>query len=268
MLSFENCPVYKSWNFPGKEIGIKIDLINTENFIVAIFGTPTSEDIMELMHFCDAAYNMHPDMPITIYLPYLPYARQDRVCHPGENFGLDVFVRMLSILKNIYVVTADVHSSVAEELFRKYSVPFYNIPQETLAHSLPNKYDFLISPDKGSRVKIGKHPLSFTTPVVCMEKTRTPDGVVYEEYKPDTLYGQCIVIDDLCDFGGTFVSLGKMLKKTQPRITALDLYVTHGLFGKGIEEIKQYYSEIFVYNLLNGSVADSVTLLAGGIKFQ
>lgn len=42
-----------------------------------------------------------------------------------------------------------------------------------------------------------------------------------------------LVIDDICDGGGTFVLLANELKKHNP--TRFSLFVTHGIFSKGVE---------------------------------
>jgi ribose-phosphate pyrophosphokinase len=55
------------------------------------------------------------------------------------------------------------------------------------------------------------------------------------------------VIDDLCDGGGTFIGIAQELRKagiTQP----LYLYVSHGIFSKGLEVLFQHFDQIFTTN--------------------
>jgi ribose-phosphate pyrophosphokinase len=252
------------WKFPGGEIGVKIDLtptlMDTDVRYNIRMDFEGSDDIMCLLNTCDALRHAGvPRCAIVVHMPYLPYARQDRVCHPGESYALDVFV---SLLKTAYCDTfsvCDAHSDVAEQLFEKHGLGFYDRAQYLCARELPD-FDVLIAPDKGANQKASKHiQINHSyTELVCLSKTRTPDGIVYDDYPFDTIRGNVCVVDDLCDYGGTFIALGKMLERTQPNISKLSLYVTHGLLGKGTDELKKYYDSIYVYNLMNQSVKDQV----------
>jgi ribose-phosphate pyrophosphokinase len=58
-----------------------------------------------------------------------------------------------------------------------------------------------------------------------------------EDYVP-----RLLVVDDLCDGGGTFVGLGQVL---DAKGFDTDLYVTHGLFTKGTEVLHPWFQKIF-----------------------
>ena len=61
---------------------------------------------------------------------------------------------------------------------------------------------------------------------------------------PDDIPAQpVLVVDDICDGGRTFLELAAALrdKTRQP----LYLYVTHGLFSKGLGELNARYAGIF-----------------------
>ena len=55
----------------------------------------------------------------------------------------------------------------------------------------------------------------------------------------------CLVLDDICDGGRTFIELAKATSGIQ---FDLQLAVTHGIFSKGREELNKYYSKIHVLN--------------------
>jgi ribose-phosphate pyrophosphokinase len=193
-------------------------------------------------------------------VPYLPYARQDRVCHPGESFALEVFIKILGASAITGISTADLHSPVSIDLIRKNKFILTHINQDWCSDNLPY-HDVLIAPDKGAESKIIGHDRCES--IVCLSKTRTNSGVVYDDYPYDTIKGTVCVVDDIADGGATFLSLGNMLKRTQPNITNMNLYVTHGLFSNPVKfaECKQLFDTIFVYNLMNDSVKDSVVVI-------
>ena len=54
-----------------------------------------------------------PDFPVDLVCPYLPYARQDRVCYPGEAFSLKLACGLINAQGYRSVTLFDVHSKVA-----------------------------------------------------------------------------------------------------------------------------------------------------------
>ena len=44
-----------------------------------------------------------------------------------------------------------------------------------------------------------------------------------------------LIVDDLCDAGGTFIGSAQVLRDAGAR--SVSLYVTHGVFSKGVENL-------------------------------
>ena len=255
----------KQWIFPGGEVGIKIDqkIDPDDDYFIKIDGIPSSDDIMKAANIADALTRIGVGS-ITLFAPYFPYARQDRVCHEGESFALEVFIKILSASGIHNIFADDLHSKVSKDMIEWHGMKIYDKDQYECAWNLPC-HDIFIAPDKGAENKImnNLHVKAGNAKVVCLSKSRTESGVVYDDYPFDTIKGEVCVIDDICDGGATFLSLGDMLKRTQPNITKMNLYVTHGLFSnpQKFAECKQLYDTIFVYNLMNESFKDSVVVL-------
>jgi ribose-phosphate pyrophosphokinase len=49
-----------------------------------------------------------------------------------------------------------------------------------------------------------------------------------------------IIVDDICDGGGTFLGIAGKLDRTD-----LGLYVTHGIFSKGFDELHAWFQRIY-----------------------
>ena len=47
----------------------------------------SADDVMQLLMLTDALRRLNPAAPVHLDMPYVPYARQDRVCNPGEALG-------------------------------------------------------------------------------------------------------------------------------------------------------------------------------------
>lgn len=249
---------YKQWIFPGGEVGVQLleDIQPEEHIEIRLTGIPQSMDIMEVAHLVDAIYRLKGTYSRTeLYMPYIPYARQDRVCHSGESFGLVVFLSILgsfvAYLEKVIVV--DPHS----EVFPHYSRALYT--DLTVIHQseamektgvYPSDYDFVIAPDAGAAKKTKQFGTMHDN-LVTLSKTRTAEGILYDDFTERELSGKVLVVDDIGDGMGTFIALADMLKKNQPKITQLDVYVTHGIFSKGLNLLKGRYDNVYTYNLMN-----------------
>lgn len=101
-------------------------------------------------------------------------------------------------------------------------------------------YTAVIYPDKSAYKRMGH---LFTAPAVIASKTRDQVTGQITGHSLPILHnhGTYLVADDLCDGGATFVSVARLL----PSTATVDLYVTHGLFSKGLDELKKYYRNIW-----------------------
>lgn len=243
-----------TWKFPCGEVGVDVSnaiisdcVIN--DFYHVVMEYENDSDIMALCQVVDALRVQSPSIGIKLYMPYLPYSRQDRRCKPGEGHALKVFANIINSLNLAEVRTDDAHSYVAEAVFNN----FRNVPQEECARCLPI-FDFLIAPDDGASKKIYKHTqVKLGAKVIVAAKTRDSMGKVsYSNSLPDghLIEGKDVcIVDDLCDGGATFIQLSNVLEQYKP--ANISLYVTHGMFTKpeNFELMRSKFKDIFVYNL-------------------
>lgn len=256
----------KVWKFPCGEVGVKLPdaaLRSAAEGIEAAIECffESNDDLFAMAQLVDALRQAKCE-DIGLLMPYFPYARQDRRCHPGEGHALKVVAKFINDLDFFKVQVYDAHSTVLEALVDRLE----NVSQEVCAAGLP-KFDFLIAPDAGAEKKIFKHEqvVDGTTQVLCASKVRAEggkiSGVRLNNLPPYGLFGNtACVVDDLCDGGATFIELGKHVREHYS-LSNLSLYVTHGMFTKGVDELLKIYDTIYVHNLVNQSVADKVTII-------
>ncbi|MGL4518405.1 MAG: hypothetical protein ACRCUJ_01535, partial [Phocaeicola sp.] len=161
-------------------------------------------EIMLLALVVDAVRKLLGDVHLVLHLPYLPYARQDRVTERGQSFSLQVFTKLLNTLPVDAVVINDCHSDVGSALINKV----VNIPWE-MPEFVP-VVDALVAPDFGATKKVQKAAKEFRIPEVIqagkMRDTKTgelSDPVIFGDVKGKDL----LVVDDICDGGRTFLQL-------------------------------------------------------------
>lgn len=55
-----------------------------------------------------------------------------------------------------------------------------------------------------------------------------------------------MVVDDLCDGGGTFIGIHNILKKLNP--SSISLWITHAVQLSGIEKVAAIYDKVYITN--------------------
>lgn len=188
---------------------------------------------------------------IHVTYPYFPYARQDRVMVDNEPFSLKTFCDMVNALKLDSVTIWDPHSDVTPALLNNCKV----IPQWDIARQcMPQEYFsdknvMFVSPDAGAYKKVSKL-IADDKRIAIGVKNRNPSGQITHTgvfYHGDLLVGQtCVMVDDICDGGRTFIALAKQLRAEGA--SKVHLYVTHGIFSNGFEELKQHIDHIYTTN--------------------
>jgi ribose-phosphate pyrophosphokinase len=232
----------------------------------------SNDDVMTMMLLADALYRRYPSANSTIEIPYMPYARQDRMCADGQHFGLSLFAKMLGLLKQDRIVTYDLHSHVAKDLIEYHGKKVLEITQtdiiasqKELRESLKNGWMQLVAPDHGAIKKTQNVAKTCDAKYVPAfgYKVRDPFtgaltgfGVDVKDFEGRDL----LIVDDIMDNGGTFLGLAKVLK--QRNAGTISLYVTHLIAPNGIQHFDGLINNIYTTDsfrgcadrLLNGAV--------------
>lgn len=234
---------FKSFVFPGGEVGIKFDKSERgpRDYLTFTLKAKSAHDLIELAMVKDAAERQFSQKQSCLKLPYIPYARQDRVCDEGEAFSLKVFCDYLNFLGFDNVEVVDPHSDVAPALINNVIV----VKQEDIVAQFPELISaithgaVLVSPDAGASKKTQAIARRLQrTEYIRADKLRNlSTGEVLETivYKDDFKGQDVVVCDDIADGARTFIELAKICKAKN--CGKFSLYVTHGIFSKGIVPI-------------------------------
>jgi ribose-phosphate pyrophosphokinase len=228
---------FKTFNFPDGQPHFQLKTYGREFDRVTLeMGLPTSIALLTLELAVDVLRsNGYTDIRLDIR--YLMGARMDRPIGWGEPFTLAVIARRINALGLSRVRILDVHSEVAERLIRNsVNVLPRNVVRSVIATSLWAEIAAFIIPDKGAKARVaeltkewGGHRIQAGK--IRDEATGELSGFYVEDH--DRIRGaKCLIIDDICDGGGTFIGLAAELRKAGAR--SVDLYVTHGIFSRGV----------------------------------
>lgn len=253
--------------FSGGEVYFKIESPeDIESEIVYQPGVPNtitanitnSDEVFVLMNLKNVLDNVIARSPslidsrVTLYMPYLPYARHDRPMHNFDSHALKVFCNLINSLNFTNVVIHDCHSDVGISLLNNC----VNVSQDTLLSHFTdnilkiNGIDYIIAPDNGAVKKASKIAEKFKLPLItCLKERDLATGHItkYRILDPIEKPGKALIVDDICDGGATFNILAKSLKEDTP-VTEISLYVTHGIFSKGLNELFENIDHIYSYH--------------------
>ncbi|BDS14586.1 ribose-phosphate diphosphokinase [Aureispira anguillae] len=236
---------FQSFTFSGGEPHIKIITNLSEVSQVNVTHRINSFNDMGLLLIAVDALKRSGVHNINLVIPYFPAARQDRVMVAGEALSVKVYADLINAMQLQQVTIFDPHSEVSIALLDNCNpVNNHKFIQKVVAQLGNVK---LISPDGGALKKIYKVAayLDGMEVVECSKSRDVKTGKLsgFKVYSNDLEGADCLIVDDICDAGGTFMGLAAELKNKNAG--KLYLAVSHGIFSKGLESLSKYFDLIF-----------------------
>lgn len=245
--------------FSGGEFQVKLPF-NIETERAHLIWKPIDAREIALLLLTVSALKGMGFNDIDLDILYLPYARQDRICSQGEAHSLEVMCSVINHLDVSVVRLWDVHNREATlELLPAHLVVHFEPWMLFDRYKVLESYDLdnliLCAPDEGAleRAEEVANQAQMAFPVL-IKKGRNPDtgkieGMEWEKHNRDINGWNILIIDDICDDGATFLDAGKILKEQGAE--NLYLYVTHGIFSKGLDLLQEYFKHIYCYHVLH-----------------
>lgn len=251
--------------FKGGEVHVTVKTqVIAEKFTI-VAHLRNSEEVMKLLMVTDALRRAYPHLPVCLNMPYVPYARQDRVANAGEALGIRVFCDLINAQKYTSVTVQDPHSDVVGALLDNLTIDSSMGAIEQVVREIYEQYGqmpALVAPDAGARkrtIQVAK-ALGGLEVVTADKKrdTKTLEitGTIIHDALPRA---PLLVVDDICDGGRTFIELAKAIRAVEaveepPEVTPafvtrpLFLYVTHGIFSYGLDLVKAHFKDVYTRN--------------------
>lgn len=188
-----------------------------------LFNCRDFNDLGLLRTFADMCT---PDQQFIV--PYMPFGRHDRRRDDGDGYPLNTVRRLLDGLD---IITIDPHSPATEWLPRV--IPQRSVVLDFLDHGCFNGIDMVVVPDYGAMKKAETWLDDVGLTHMVVEKHRDPEDGSLSFKMPlwDVSDMDLVIVDDICDGGGTFTEIARRLKLRGAH--SVGLLVTHGLFTKG-----------------------------------
>ena len=238
---------YKLTKFPDNSIKFELKTSGTITKVVTTLRT--NDDIVALLLISDvlARKGFTPEL----YITYMMYQQDDRLFDEDESFGLKTISKLINSLCFSKVKIFHPHSDKVEfidnlEIISNESVIIQVLYNMHRGRPIDFKGLTWIIPDAGAFKTQFKQIEKWDIEnfVTCMKSRVHTTGEITTVVNTDDLQGQdCIIIDDICLGGRTFINIAQELKKKN--CGKLYLYVSHGIFNKGLDELYKYFDIIY-----------------------
>ncbi len=265
--------------FPDGETYVKLegaDFKGEDVFIIHSLYPDVNENLVELLLTADAV-NEH-EGTVHLVIPYIAYARQDKVFESGEAFSLKTLAKIFRSVgtQNILFVDSHFHRKTGDFVF--FGVPARNISAAGLLSEYAQKSiggDLtVVGPDEGS-----KNFLKDIEGVITLKKNKrfiesNGKEMRYETSTevPEGLENKnVLILDDMISSGETMKSSAIALKA---RKNTVYIACTHGLFTKdSLQKLGEHCNRVICTDTVesrasivsvSGLIADEIRKISCG----
>ena len=229
-------------SFADEEIFVRIDenVRGEDVFVIQSTSHPANDNLMQLLIMMDALKRASARR-ITAVIPYFGYARQDRKTDGRTPISAKLVANLISTAGADRVLTVDLHAGQIQGFF---DIPTDNLfGSPVMVDDIKERFGkdklIVVSPDVGGVVRARSLAKRLDADLAIVDKRR-PEAGKSEVMNiiGDVSGKRCIMLDDMCDSGGTLANAAAALKESGAK--SVSAYVTHGvLSGNAVERIEK-----------------------------
>jgi ribose-phosphate pyrophosphokinase len=210
--------------FSDGESSIKLGKVGKNCVIVQSTHPPTDTHLIQLLMMAKKCTDNGAQHMCAV-VPYLCYARQDRVFLEGEVVSIDLVAKLFKTVGVKHIITLDIHSQRA----MSYFTSIQNVSSVPLLADYASKMKLhdpiAVSPDAGGANRAMEFARHLDIDVLALKKYRdraTGEVTVDEKLDMDISKRDVILIDDIISSGGSIIKAAEVLhKKGVGRIFAM-----------------------------------------------
>lgn len=205
-----------------------------------------------------------PNVRCILSLSYFPHARADRTFEVGMSNPLEDFCAGLGACEVFdKVLVNDLHNSKAVEEFVGGDIRLVESSQAELLKSeigrnkqlknlVRDESLVICAPDKGAKDKVKDVSMLLERNYIQLNKERDVSTgwikSISVENNESVEGKNVLIVDDICDGGMTFIKSAQTLKDLGAK--SVSLYVTHGIFSKGLDVFSGVVDNVFCYQVV------------------
>lgn len=242
-------------SFPDGESYVRVMSRVKSKEAVAVSSARTSDDLINIFLLLDALRESGARV-VHAVVPYLPYARQDKIFNEGEALSSRTILRILDELADD-ITTVNCHFLNESGIFNFKGVNIRNIdatPALTSYFKAKLKNPLVIAPDAGSLAYAKKAAHQLDCDFNHLQKKRVSgEEVVIKDKTIDAAGKDVLMLDDIISTGGTIVKSCQVIQSWKP--ASVSVGCVHGLFLNGIEQFQSVLDRLVSANTLESPVS-------------
>ncbi|HEY0099386.1 MAG TPA: ribose-phosphate pyrophosphokinase [Pyrinomonadaceae bacterium] len=182
-------------------------------FIVQPTCPPTDANLMELLVMLDAFRRSSAER-VTAVIPYYGYARSDKKDRPRVSIAAKLVANLIATAGADRILTMDLHAAQIQGFFdipvdHLYAAPVF------IGHYQANPMARLtvVAPDTGGAERARAYAKRLNAELALCDKRREKANVAEVMNVVGDVRGRnCLIVDDMCDTGGSLTKVAKALK--------------------------------------------------------
>lgn len=255
-MIYVSCANLSLTKFPVGETKIVLDdfLTDKDKYTIRWYYESDS-DIFTVIALKDYIDSMKPNARVFLDIPYLPYARMDRI--DKEAFTLKTFAKLINQCGFEKVKVQDIHSNVSLALIDRVENVNWT-SYGSLAWKITSDV-VVVYPDTTAEKHYSKEINKPFGSILCIKDRDFDTGKIKSiipvtdlDPNKDWSNTKFIMIDDLCSYGGTFDLAINEIRKTFKTAQHFELIVGHleKSYLRGKLKDNPYFKELWTKKTL------------------
>ena len=199
-------------------------------FIVQPTCPPTDSHLMELLVMLDAFKRSSAER-LTAVVPYYGYGRSDKKDRPRVPIAAKMVANLIRTAGTDRILTMDLHAAQIQGFFDIPVDHLYAAPvmiRHYQEHPLPNLT--VVAPDTGGAERARAYAKRLDAGLALCDKRRDKPNVAEVMNVVGDVEGRnCVIVDDMCDTGGSLTKVSKALKEAGAE--RVDACFTHAVLS-------------------------------------
>lgn len=236
---------YTISHFPDGEVQITLGEFSRKDTIQVRCRITNAEELFLIKQVFDILDRN--EMVYDVFISYLMGMRMDRVMDFNRPFTLKIVADILRSSKAQSFDVLEPHSGRTVQLLGMHYEPW---PSDTIPQEM--QHCQIVLPDAGAKERYEpRFFYGFPEDTIFCSKVRdieTGRITSIQVDNPERISGRpMLVIDDLCDGGGTFLGIAEAIRKVNPD-AEINISVVHMVNPKGIENLSKTFNHVYFTN--------------------
>ena len=250
---------YTLSRFPDGEVQISLGEFNHKDQVCVKCRITNAEELFIVAQVIDILDRHDVSYDINIF--YLMGMRMDRVMDFNRPFTLKVILKILDSSNAENIAILEPHSDVIYDCrfgnkFRALYTEEFDRPD------LKTQNYQIVLPDAGAAERYG----GLDSYIICSKIRDTTTGRILqvEIDNPEKISDRpLMILDDLCDGGGTFCGIAEALRNLGVPKERLNISVIHMVNPKGIIKLSENFNHVWITNSYKNwrDLPENVTML-------